>query len=124
MLIFGSADPTKGHAYDIKINNQRVVEKAQTPVVYTDKDGNKLYKIVDPTGHVTFNTKEDGSGITVQPAEVIASMNNGSDSTNNPMKLNNVGSSIEDHDTPGNANPTFLDKLDAAVVIIKLSTVL
>ena len=110
----GSADPTKGHAYDIKINNQRVVEKAQTPVVYTDKDGNKLYKIVDPTGHVTFNTKEDGSGITVQPAEVIASMNNGSDSTNNPMKLNNVGSSIEDHDTPGNANPTFLDKLDAA----------
>ena len=110
----GSANPTKGHAYDIKINNQRVVEKAQTPVVYTDKDGNKLYKIVDPTGHVTFNTKEDGSGITVQPAEVIASMNNGSDSTNNPMKLNNVGSSIEDHDTPGNANPTFLDKLDAA----------
>ena len=110
----GSADPTKGHAYDIKINNQRVVEKAQTPVVYTDKDGNKLYKIVDPTGNVTFNTKEDGSGITVQPAEVIASMNNGSDSTNNPMKLNNVGSSIEDHNTPGNANPTFLDKLDAA----------
>ena len=110
----GSTDPTKGHAYDIKINNQRVVEKAQTPVVYTDKDGNKLYKIVDSTGNVTFNTKEDGSGITVQPADVIASMNNGSDSTNNPMKLNNVGSSIEDHNTPGNANPTFLDKLDAA----------
>ena len=111
----GSADPTKGHAYDIKINNQRVVEKAQTPVVYTDKDGNKLYKIVDPTTHnVTFNTKEDGSGTTVQPADVIASMNNGGNSTNTPMKLNNVGSSIEDHDTPGNANPTFLDKLDAA----------
>ena len=109
-----STDPTKGHAYDIKINNQRVVEKAQTPVVYTDKDGNKLYKIVDPTGNVTFNTKEDGSGTTVQPADVIASMNNGSDSTNTPMKLNNVGSSIEDHNTPGNANPTFLDKLDAA----------
>ena len=111
----GSADPTKGHAYDIKINNQRVVEKAQTPVVYTDKDGNKLYKIVDSTTHnVTFNTKEDGSGTTVQPADVIASMNNGGNSTNTPMKLNNVGSSIEDHDTPGNANPTFLDKLDAA----------
>ena len=109
-----STDPTKGHAYDIKINNQRVVEKAQTPVVYTDKDGNKLYKIVDSTGNVTFNTKEDNSGTTVQPADVIASMNNGSDSTNTPMKLNNVGSSIEDHNTPGNANPTFLDKLDAA----------
>ena len=110
----GSTDLTKGHAYDIKINNQRVVEKAQTPVVYTDKDGNKLYKIVDSTGNVTFNTKEDNSGTTVQPADVIASMNNGSDSTNTPMKLNNVGSSIEDHNTPGNANPTFLDKLDAA----------
>ena len=111
----GSTDPTKGHAYDIRINSQGVVESAQIPVVYTDKDGNKLYKIVDPHTHdVTFNTKEDGSGITVQPADVIASMNNGGNSTNTPMKLNNVGSSIEDHNTPGNANPTFLDKLDAA----------
>ena len=113
----GSTDPTKGHAYDIKINNQRVVEKAQTPVVYTDEDGHKLYKIVDTAGNVTFNTKEDGTGTTVQPADVIASMNNGSDSTNNPMKLNNVGSSIEDHATPNvpaGQNPTFLDKLDAA----------
>ena len=105
----GSTDPTKGHAYDIKINNQRVVEKAQTPVVYTDKDGNKLYKIVDSTGNVTFNTKENGSGITVQPAEVIASMNNGGNSTTTPMKLNNVGSSIANE-----TGATFLDKLDSA----------
>ena len=113
-----STDPTKGHAYDIKINNQRVVEKAQTPVVYTDKDGHKLYKIVDPTtGNVTFNTKEDGTGTTVQPGDVIASMNNGGDSTTTPMKLNNVGSSITDHATPSvptGQNPTFLDKLNAA----------
>ena len=105
-----NTDPTKGHAYDIKINNQSVVEKAQTPVVYTDKDGNKLYKIVDPaTGNVTFNTKEDGSGTTVQPADVIASMNNGGDSTTNPMKLSNVGSSIADK-----AGNTYLDKINAA----------
>ena len=105
-----STDPTKGHAYDIKINNQRVVEKAQTPVVYTDKDGNKLYKIVDPaTGNVTFNTKEDGTGTTVQPNKVIASMNNGGDSTTTPMKLNNVGSSIANE-----TGATFLDKLDSA----------
>ena len=111
-------DAAKGHQYDITINNQTVVEKAQTPVVYTDKDGHKLYKIVDPaTGNVTFNTKEDGTGTTVQPNEVIASMNNGSDSTNDPMKLNNVGSSIADHATPNvpaGQNPTFLDKLNAA----------
>ena len=106
----GSTDPTKGHAYDIKINNQRVVEKAQTPVVYTDKDGHKLYKIVDPiTNNVTFNTKEDGTGTTVQPNEVIASMNNGGDSTTTPMKLNNVGSSIANE-----TGATFLDKLNRA----------
>ena len=103
-------DAAKGHQYDITINNQSVVEKAQTPVVYTDKDGNKLYKIVDPaTGNVTFNTNEDGSGTTVQPADVIASMNNGGDSTTDPMKLNNVGSSIADK-----AGNTYLDKIDAA----------
>ena len=108
----GSAtyDATKGHQYDITINNQSVVEHAQTPVVYTDKDGHKLYKIVDPTGNVTFNTKEDGTGTTVQPNEVIASMNNGGDSTTTPMKLNNVGSSIQ----KPNSTDTFLKQLDDA----------
>ena len=104
-------DAAKGHQYDITINNQTVVEKAQTPVVYTDKDGHKLYKIVDPaTGNVTFNTKEDGTGTTVQPNEVIASMNNGGDSTTTPMKLNNVGSSIQDP----NSTDTFIKQLENA----------
>ena len=103
-------DAAKGHQYDITINNQTVVEKAQTPVVYTNKEGDKLYKIVDPaTGNVTFNTKPDGTGTTVQPADVIASMNNGGDSTTDPMKLNNVGSSIADK-----AGNTYLDKINAA----------
>ena len=103
-------DAAKGHQYDITINNQTVVEKAQTPVVYTNKAGDKLYKIVDPaTGNVTFNTKPDGTGTTVQPADVIASMNNGGDSTTTPMKLNNVGSTIADQ-----AGNTYLDKIDAA----------
>ena len=104
-------DKTKGHQYDITINNQSVVEHAQTPVVYTDKDGNKLYKIVDPTTNtVTFNTKEDGTGTTVQPGDVIASMNNGGDSTTTPMKLNNVASSIQ----KPNSTDTFLKQLDDA----------
>ena len=103
-------DAAKGHQYDITINNQSVVENAQTPVVYTDKDGNKLYKIVDSaTGATTFNTNPDGTGTTVQPADVIASMNNGGDSTTTPMKLNNVGSTIADQ-----AGNTYLDKIDAA----------
>ena len=108
----GSAtyDATKGHQYDITINNQSVVENAQTPVVYTNKDGDKLYRIVDPaSGNVTFNTQPDGTGTTVQPADVIASMNNGGNSTTTPMKLNNVGSSIANE-----TGATFLDKLDSA----------
>ena len=32
-------DAAKGHQYDIKINNQGVVNNAQIPVVYTKQDG-------------------------------------------------------------------------------------
>ena len=100
-----NTDPTKGHAYDIKVNNQGVVNNAQLPVVYTKQDGTKVYK--QPDG--TFNTAKDGSGTVVAPNEVIASMNSAGDSTTAPTKLNNVGSSIADK-----AGNTFLDKIDAA----------
>ena len=100
-----NTDPAKGHAYDIKINNQGVVNNAQLPVVYTKQDGTKVYK--QPDG--TFNTAKDGSGTVVAPNEVIASMNSAGDSTTAPTKLNNVGSSIADK-----AGNTFLDKIDAA----------
>ena len=98
-------DAAKGHQYDIKINNQGVVNNAQIPVVYTKQDGTKVYK--QPDG--TFNTAKDGSGTVVAPNEVIASMNSAGDSTTAPTKLNNVGSSIADK-----AGNTFLDKIDAA----------
>ena len=101
----GSTDPTKGHAYDIKVNNQGVVNNAQLPVEYTKVDGTKVYK--QPNG--TFNTAKDGSGDVVNAGDVIASMNNGSDSTTAPMKLANVGSSIA-----GQSGSTYLDKINAA----------
>ena len=100
-----NTDPTKGHAYDIKINNQGVVNNAQLPVVYTKQDGTKVYK--QPDG--TFNTAKDGSGTVVNAGDVIASMNSAGDSTTAPTKLNNVGSSIGDK-----AGDTYLDKIDAA----------
>ena len=100
-----NTDPTKGHAYDIKINSQGVVNNAQLPVVYTKQDGTKVYK--QPDG--TFNTAKDGSGTVVNAGDVIASMNSAGDSTTAPTKLNNVGSSIADK-----AGNTFLDKIDAA----------
>ena len=100
-------DATKGHQYDITINNQGVVENAQTPVVYTDKDGHKLY-LVNGQFYKT-KTPVPGTDQPVDTGDVIASMNNGGNSTTTPMKLNNVGSSIANE-----TGATFLDKLDRA----------
>ena len=42
------------------------------------KMATNFIKTYDPaTGATTFNTNPDGTGTTVQPADVIASMNNG-----------------------------------------------
>ena len=100
-----NTDPTKGHAYDIKINNQGVVNNAQTPVVYTKEDGTKVYK--QPNG--TFTTNVDGTGDVVPANQVIASMNSAGNSSTEPTKLNNVGSSIADK-----AGDTYLDKINNA----------
>ena len=99
-----NTDPAKGHAYDIKINSQGVVNKAQTPVVYTKQDGTKVYLVGDK-----FYDNPQGTGTEVPKSDVIASMNNADGSTTNPMKLNNVGSSIADK-----AGDTYLDKIKAA----------
>ena len=98
-------DATKGHQYDITINNQGVVNNAQTPVVYTKEDGTKVYK--QPDG--TFNTNIDGSGTVVPANQVIASMNSAGNSSTDPTKLQNVGSSIADK-----TGTTFLDKINTA----------
>ena len=100
-----NTDPTKGHAYDIKINNQGVVNNAQLPVVYTKEDGTKVYK--QPDG--TFTTNVDGTGDVVPANQVIASMNSAGNSSTEPTKLNNVGSSIADK-----AGDTYLDKINNA----------
>ena len=99
-----NTDPAKGHAYDIKINSQGVVNKAQTPVVYTKQDGTKVYLVGDK-----FYDNPQGTGAEVPKSDVIASMNNADGSTTNPMKLNNVGSSIADKD-----GDTYLDKINNA----------
>ena len=100
-----NTDPAKGHAYDIKINSQGVVNNAQIPVVYTKEDGTKVYK--QPNG--TFTTNADGTGDVVPANQVIASMNNAANSSTDPTKLQNVGSSIADK-----AGDTYLDKINNA----------
>ena len=98
-------DATKGHQYDITVNNQGVVNNAQTPVVYTKEDGTKVYK--QPNG--TFTTNIDGTGTVVPANQVIASMNSAGNSSTDPTKLQNVGSSIADK-----TGTTFLDKINTA----------
>ena len=98
-------DTNKGHQYDITVNNQGVVNNAQTPVVYTKEDGTKVYK--QPDG--TFTTNINGTGTVVPANQVIASMNSAGNSSTDPTKLQNVGSSIADK-----TGTTFLDKINTA----------
>ena len=77
-------------AYDIRVNNQGIVENAQLPVIYTNANGDKLYKQADGS----FNTKPDGTGSKVEPANVIASMQNASGSTTAPTTLSNVAGNL------------------------------
>ncbi|NSM11677.1 collagen-like protein, partial [Moraxella bovoculi] len=80
----------KNLAYDIKVDSQALVESAQLPVVYTDAEGNKL---------TLKNGKFIGKdGKAVDPADVIASINNGKGSTTQPTNLANVA---------GNLTPTY-----------------
>ena len=80
---------------------------ASTPAVYTKPDGTKLVK--QPDG--TFKD-ENGNAYT---GSVIASFEDGTGATTGGnMIVNNVGSAINNHATPGVTSPTYLDKLDAA----------
>lgn len=59
----------------------------QHPVIYTDTEGNKVYK--QPDGSFV---KSDGS--VVAPVNVIASMNDGDDKADTPKILTNVASNL------------------------------
>lgn len=78
-------------SYDIKVNNQGITNGAQLPVVYTNTNGDKVYITgTDANNNPIFNTKSDGTGTAVQPANVIASMQNATGSTTNATTLTNV----------------------------------
>ncbi|MBR1375072.1 MAG: YadA-like family protein [Cardiobacteriaceae bacterium] len=75
----------------------------QQPVVYTDNDGNKLTKNdagkwvkpkVDNNGDPVLDSNGNPTYEEVENADVIASMNNGGDSTTNPMALSNIQSNL------------------------------
>ncbi|MDO4878788.1 MAG: ESPR-type extended signal peptide-containing protein, partial [Neisseria sp.] len=84
-------DSTTGNqTYTYVVNAQSVVEDAQLPVVYTNANGDKVYKQTDGS----FNTAADGTGTTVAAGDVIASMNNGAGSTSTATKLTNVAPAV------------------------------
>ncbi len=85
-----ATDDNKTSTVQVNVDGQDLIESAQLPVVYTNADGNKLYK--QPDG--TFNTAPDGTGTQVQPADVIASMQNAAGETTTPMALANVASTL------------------------------
>ena len=73
------------------------VEAAQTPVVYTNKAGDKLVKVGDKfyKADEVENGKPKENAQVVPNGDVIASMNNGgNNAANNPMHLSNIGSNL------------------------------
>ena len=80
----------------VNVDAQKAVEAIQTPVVYTNKDGNKLVKVGDKfykAGDVV-NGKPQENAKAVPNGDVIASMNNGDNNTSKPIQLANVGSNL------------------------------
>ena len=96
--------------------NGSMTINAVSPVVYTTPAGDKLTKKSDGKFY-----KADGSEYT--DGDIIASFENPNansipasklNTTDGGMIVNNIGSAINNHATPGVTSPTYLDKLDAA----------
>ena len=80
----------------VNVDAQKTVEAAQTPVVYTNKDGDKLVKVGDKfyKADDVVNGKPKENAQEVPKGDVIASMNNGDNKTKEPMQLANIGSNL------------------------------
>ncbi|MGP4953689.1 hypothetical protein ACTXGO_16070, partial [Psychrobacter sp. T6-1] len=81
--------------FDLSVDAQSLSESAQSPVVYTDATGNKLYKQTDGS----FNTNPDGSGDLVTAIDVIASMQSATGSTSTPTTLSNIAAGTLESDS-------------------------
>ena len=94
--VTGETDKDGIRTITVNVDAQKTVEAAQTPVVYTNKDGDKLVKVGDKfykAGDVV-NGKPQENAKAVPNGDVIASMSNGDNNTSKPMQLANVGSNL------------------------------
>ena len=94
--VTGETDKDGIRTITVNVDAQKTVEAAQTPVVYTNKDGDKLVKVGDKfyKADEVVNGKPKDGAPEVPKGDVIASMNNGDNKTNKPMQLANIGSNL------------------------------
>lgn len=90
-----TANPNEGTVFDISVDAQKLAESAQLPVVYTDKNGNKVYKV---NGKFTKDPTGVDAAQVVPNADVIASMQSADGSTTDPTTLANVQAGKKDTD--------------------------
>ena len=92
--VTGETDKNGIRTITVNVDAQKAVEAIQTPVVYTNKAGDKLVKVGDK--FYKANEVVDGkpTGTEVPKDNVIASMSNGDNNTSKPMQLANVGSNL------------------------------
>ena len=105
-------DGTNGNqTYTYALDAQTVVQNAQTPVVYTDTNGNKVYKHAD--GNFYDKPEGQAGAQPVQASNVIASMQNAAGNTTTPTTLANVKSNLADA-TAATTNPANNDRATLA----------
>ena len=95
--------------YTYALDAQTVVQNAQTPVVYTDANGNKVYKHTDGN----FYTQPNGGGTQVAAGNVIASMQDAAGNTTAPTTLANVKGNLADTSN-ATGNPSGNDRTTLA----------
>ena len=94
--VTGKTDENGVRTITVKVDDQVSTNNAQTPVVYTDKDGKKVYPIKGDDGTVTYHTTPDGKGDNdeVVPNNNVVTSINGPEGTTSPTELKNVKNNI------------------------------
>ena len=94
--VTGKTDDKGVRTITVKVDDQVSTNNAVTPVVYTDKDGNKVYPIKGDDGTVTYHTTPDGKGDNDQvvPNNNVVTSINGPEGTTSPTELKNVKNNI------------------------------
>ena len=94
--VTGKTDENGVRTITVKVDDQVSTNNAQTPVVYTDKDGKKVYPIKGDDGTVTYHTTPNGKGDNdeVVPNNNVVTSINGPEGSTSPTELKNVKNNI------------------------------